>query len=371
MHPILLHLSHAADAADGGIATAIVDLISAQGASGLPSSWVTANPFPAHRRDQLLLQHVLAAQPGLIHLHGLWRSPTRIATHFAAAGLPLLIAPHGMLDPWALAHSRWKKRLVWRLWENRALTAASCLQALCPAEVAAVGELIPKAKIALIPNGVAIPDVAPSPGKGPPPWSHALPSGDRVLLFFGRFHAKKGLEPLLNAWNATATTATRRGWWLALVGYGDGGALSRRVAAAQVRGELPQVLVLGPCFGDYKADVLASASAFVLPSYSEGLPMAALEAMAHQLPCMLSRACNLPEAVLAGAALPAEPDPIALAASLQQLFALSTTARAAMGAAGRSLVSERYNWAQVAKQTRQLYGWILGGGERPGFVERG
>ena len=155
------------------------------------------------------------------------------------------------------------------------------------------------------------------------------------------------------------------------MGYGDGGALSRRVAAAQVRGELPQVLVLGPCFGDYKADVLASASAFVLPSYSEGLPMAALEAMAHQLPCMLSRACNLPEAFLAGAALPAEPDPIALAASLQQLFALSTTARAAMGAAGRSLVSERYNWAQVAKQTRQLYGWILGGGERPGFVERG
>ncbi|WP_231605636.1 glycosyltransferase [Synechococcus sp. CBW1006] len=366
-----LHLSHAADAADGGIASAVAELSTAQEHASLHPTWLTADRFPPRQRDRALRAAVLAAAPELVHLHGLWRSPTRIAPRLAAAGLPLLIAPHGMLDPWALAQSRWKKRLVWRLWEHRALAAASCLQALCSAEVAAIRALVPQTPIALIPNGVALPDRAPVARMAlpPPPWADAVPPGDRVLLFLGRFHHKKGLDPLLAAWQAVAAQAASRRWWLVLVGYGDAGALASRVAAAQLRGELPRVLVQGPCFGDDKASVLAAASGFVLPSFSEGLPMAALEAMAHQLPCLLSGACNLPEAFVAGAALPAEPDPVALAASLQQLLALSVAERSAMGAACRALVAERYSWLQVAQQTRQLYSWILGGGARPGFVE--
>jgi poly(glycerol-phosphate) alpha-glucosyltransferase len=40
-----------------------------------------------------------------------------------------------------------------------------------------------------------------------------------------------------------------------------------------------------------------------------------------------------------------------------------------MGAAGRALVAERYSWPRVAGHTLELYRWILGGGERPAFVE--
>jgi glycosyltransferase involved in cell wall biosynthesis len=164
-----------------------------------------------------------------------------------------------------------------------------------------------------------------------------------------------------------AAEAARAGWWLALVGYGDGGQLEQQLRASPV----PRAVACGPVFGAAKQAVLATTSAFVLPSHSEGLPMAALEAMAHQLPCLLSRACNLPEAFRAGAALPAEPDPATLAASLRQLFALSPSDRAAMGAAGHDLVQERFSWPVVAEQTLELYRWILGGGERPGFVELG
>jgi poly(glycerol-phosphate) alpha-glucosyltransferase len=271
-----------------------------------------------------------------------------------------------MLDPGALAISRRRKQLVWRLWERRALHAARCLHALCPAEAAAIRALLPNAPIAVIPNGVALPAAAPLP---PPPWADAVPPGEPVLLFLGRFHSKKGLDPLLAAWQAVAAAAERAGWWLALVGYGDQGALGRRVAAAQARGELQRLLVLGPVFGTDKAAALDAASAFVLPSFSEGLPMAALEAMAHGLPCLLSAACNLPEAFAAGAALAAEPNPAPLTAALEQLFALTPAERAAMAAAGQSLVRERFSWPHVAEQTRQLYAWILGGGERPEFVD--
>jgi len=59
-----------------------------------------------------------------------------------------------------------------------------------------------------------------------------------------------------------------------------------------------------------KAVAQTSVSAFVLPSsFSKGLPMADLEAMSYCLPCLLSAACNLPEMISAGAAVPPSPSP--------------------------------------------------------------
>jgi len=109
----LVHLSHAANASDGGIAMAVADLVAAQQKAGIHADWLTADVYPAAQRDRHLRESVRSMQPSLGHLHGLWRSPTRIATKLAKSGLPLVIAPHGMLNPMALAHSRWKKRFVW------------------------------------------------------------------------------------------------------------------------------------------------------------------------------------------------------------------------------------------------------------------
>ena len=371
---MVTHLSYSDDVVDGGIATAVRGLIAAQQSAGLSPQWLTADSFFPQRRDRDLLALAQASAPRLIHVHGLWRSPTRICHQLARDGLPIVIAPHGMLDSGALAISRHKKQFAWRLWEKRALQAASCLHALCPAEALAIRALLPGAPIAVIPNGVELPrtmDSSVNPLLPSTLWAEVIPLGAPVLLFFGRFHSKKGLEPLLKAWQSVARVAERSGWWLALVGYGDNGSLQRHVQAAQSRGELPQVFVGGPVFGTHKSAVLRDACAFVLPSFSEGLPMAALEAMAHQLPCLLSSACNLPEAFIAGAAMPAEPRPDDLSEALYKLFSLSEVERGHMGAAGRALVDEHYSWSQVAAQTKKLYHWCLCGGEPPAFLQLG
>jgi glycosyltransferase involved in cell wall biosynthesis len=355
-----LHLSHATTAAaDGGIATMVAELSDAQQRAGLAVAWETAAPLPSWRRDRLLLNSVRRRQPGLVHIHGLWRSPTRIAPQLAAAGLPLVITPHGMLDPWAMANSRWKKRIVWRLWEQRALAAAGCLQALCPPEVDAIRALGFNGPVALIPNGVRLPQ--PDRPLPPPPWAGRLPEGEKVLLFLGRFHAKKGLVPLLQAWSQLSEAAGAAGWWLVLVGHGDDGALQARVQ----RERLQRLLVLGPCFGAEKEACLAAADAFVLPSFSEGLPMAVLEAMSWGLPCLLTEACNLPEAFTAGAALLVTPTSAGLQQGLQALMAMSEPERRGIGAAGSQLVRQRFGWAEVAEATGAVYRWLLGEAPRP------
>ena len=347
---------------------AVADLVAGQRNAGMQATWLIAIRYTAFQRDRGLRQSINSMQPSLAHLHGLWRSPTRIAKTLANTQLPLIIAPHGMLNPMALAQSRWKKFFVWHLWESSALSSARCLHALCPAEATAIKILLPRMPIAVIPNGVALPGQAtggePDTPRLPLPWQTIIPADEKILLFLGRFHSGKGITPLLHAWEAVTSEAERQGWWLALVGYGDGGALERQLQTKPIR----RCMAFGPVFGSEKESVLASARAFVLPSHFEALPMAALEAMAYGLPCLLSSACNLPEAFDHAAALRAEPNPEALALAMRQLFSLTEQERTAMGESGQALVAQNYSWPQVAAQTLDLYNWILGGGEQPPFV---
>jgi hypothetical protein len=39
-----------------------------------------------------------------------------------------------------------------------------------------------------------------------------------------------------------------------------------------------------------------------------------------------------------------------------------------MGAAGRRLVVERFNTMQTAKDMKDVFDWVLGGGSKPGCV---
>jgi poly(glycerol-phosphate) alpha-glucosyltransferase len=336
--------------------TAIGQLAAAQRDLGLPVRWCGGPGQLPLWGDRQAARQLLRLPADVVHVHGLWQFPTRTAL-LLRGRRPVVITPHGMLDAWALAHARWKKAPVWHLWERRALRAAACLQALSEAEAASIRSLGLPGPVAVIPNAVTLPDPA-TPTAGCP-WAARVPPGDQVLLFLGRFHPKKGLAPLLQAWRRLAADPARAGWWLALAGEGP-----LPLSPAPER-----VLPLGPVDNGAKQAVLAAASGFVLPSLSEGMPMAALEAMSWGLPCLLSPACHLPEAFAAGAALPVEPTVTDLERGLARFLRLSAGERRAMGAAGRALVAERFTWSRVAAQTRDLYAWLRDGGDVPGFVQ--
>lgn len=364
----ILHSSYSSGSVDGGIAAAVTGLVGAQEQYGLHPHWITSDSYAAIMRDYLLKKSVLANSSSILHIHGLWRSPTRVAASLAGTCLPYVVAPHGMLHPRALAHSRWKKSFVWHLWERKALALAGCLHALCHEEASLIREVLPSIPIAVIPNGITIPENDLNFLSGPcstlPPWHSLIPVDEKILLFLGRFHDGKGISPLLRAWQSVVSQAERNGWWLALVGYGDGGELKDLLSKSPV----PRCLVLEPVFGKAKLATLGSASAFVLPSFFEAQPMAALEAMSFRLPCLLSTSCNLPLAFECNAALKAEPNVQSLSQALQALFELSPDQLVSMGVSAQRLVDYHYSWPNIAGQTLDLYQWLLGGGDKPPFV---
>ena len=92
----------------------------------------------------------------LIHDHGLWLPTNHASVAMARQlGLPLIISPRGMLEPWALQHRAWKKRLAWRLYQHRDLRAARVLHATSQQEVENLRRLDLRQPIALIGCGAA------------------------------------------------------------------------------------------------------------------------------------------------------------------------------------------------------------------------
>jgi glycosyltransferase involved in cell wall biosynthesis len=359
----VLHLLPSASEAGAGLASAVAGLCHVQRQQGLSVKVQGGGQLPRLGRASRLVQLAENGAAEVVHSHGLWLDASRASRRLRRAGLPTVVAPHGMLDPWAWQRRRAIKQLLWWMGESNTVQRAGCLQALCRAEADAIRALGIRTPIALIPNGVELPDRhQPLP---PPPWQAQVPKGAPVLLFLGRFHVKKGLVPLLQAWQRWATRpGSDPAAWLVLVGFGDQEALADQVT----REAVPRCLVLGPVHGALKQSCLANASGFVLPSFSEGLPMAALEAMSWGLPCLLSSACNLPEAFEAGAALLAEPDVAELEQALQTWATLTPAAALALGTAAEQLVRRQFSWFQVAERSEQLYRWLREAGPTPDFV---
>lgn len=297
----------------------------------------------------------------IVHTQFLWSYASAATLKWAGrnAGRPHIISPRGMLDPWALQQSRLKKFLARALFESRHLKSAGCLHALCRSEADAIRQSGLANAICTIPNGIDLPHLTRQ--------SRKTTDAKKRMLFLGRIHPKKGLFPLIRAWSSASQQL--KDWKLTIAGWDDGGHLeSLQELATDCRSDTT-IEFFGPAYGEEKQRLLSSADAFILPSFSEGLPMSVLEAWAYELPVLMTSECNLPEGFSQECAVRVDPDETSLARSLVAFSAANSSDIATMGNRGRQLVEQSFTWEKVAAQMREVYLWQCGAGVRPEFVD--
>jgi len=319
----------------------------------------TAKPLPPHAfgYTPALAGLLERSSLDLIHVHGLWTYSSLASVRWSSrCRRPRIISPHGMLDPWAVRHAAWKKRVASALYERIHLRGAACLHALNEAKMRAFRAAGLRNPVCVIPNAIDLPEGRPS---SPPAWADEV-RGRRVLLFLGRLHPKKGLAALVSACARVQRLPAARDWALVIAGWDQGGHERELQNLVKELSLERFVFFVGAQFRGAKAASYARAEAFILPSVSEGLPMAVLEAWAYGLPVVMTEACHLPEGIAAGAALQIEPHVGAIAQGLSELFARSDAERAAMGARARKLVAERFSWPSSAAQMKDVYEWVGG-----------
>jgi colanic acid/amylovoran biosynthesis glycosyltransferase len=174
------------------------------------------------------------------------------------------------------------------------------------------------------------------------------------LVCVGRLCEQKGQLLLIQA----AEMLVRRGVAFQLVLAGDGELRERIEREIAARGLGRHVAITGWLSSSGIRDQLLSATALVLPSLAEGLPVAIMEAMALRRPVLSTYIAGIPELVSTGVNgwLVPSGSTEALAAAMERCLSASPAEIEAMGHAAQRAVLERHD---IAGETRKLAGHFL------------
>jgi len=262
------------------------------------------------------------------------------------AGVPIVISSERTMGQEG-GLRRWLNRITGPLPDRVACVSESV------AEFAAQTIGIPPAKLVVIPNGIPLEDFQPG-DRSRARVDLGIPLRVVVAGTVGRLQPVKGTRHLLEAWSRLVSGHPDA--ILLLVGGGSQQAALERMS--RHLGISEHVRFLGD-----RADVpdlLRGMDVFVLPSLWEGMPNAALEAMAVGLPVVATAVGGTPEVVVDGVTglLIPPGDPDALAQSIAHLLC-DPDLRYRMGQAGRERVVNHFSVGRMVEQTTRLYEHLL------------
>lgn len=303
-----------------------------------------------------LRRHV--ADYDLVHIHGVFNFPYLFGARAAlGAGVPLVVSPHGSLDPFDLRKRAALKQHVYGPWFVRPILAgASAVLCTSPIEAARVVTYgaRPAPRMESIPLPVAGGNMVVVPGDVAA-WRqrHRIPPDHAVVLFLSRIDAKKGLDLLIPAF--AKVRRTRQDITLVLAGSGDA-LLERELRALAGREGLEDaVRWLGFIEGAEKRMAYAASDVFALPSYNENFGLVIIEALHAAKPVLISREVYIHELLHArGCAEISDTTVESVAAGLLRLLE-DADRRRLMGERGRQVALEEFSPAAVRGSMRAFY----------------
>ncbi|WP_017300810.1 glycosyltransferase [Nodosilinea nodulosa] len=296
-----------------------------------------------------LWQHM--ADYDLVHIHAIFNYPTTVGMAIARAqGIPYIVRPIGSLCCWSLEQGRAKKQLYLNTLGRWLLRGCAAFHFTTPQERQEAMAAGFEGASFTLPHGVQLP--APLPAARCPLRQILRVADDaQIVLFLSRLHPKKGVEHLIDALATLADETII----LVIAGRGDAdyeAQLARRIRSA---GLDPQVRQIGFVSGSWKTLLLQGADLFVLPSYSENLGIALLEAMAAGVPVVTTPGVAIAPLIQQHqTGLVTAADAPNLATALQHYLHHPETARQ-HGQNGRTLVETEFSWPTQAARLIEQY----------------
>ena len=293
----------------------------------------------------------------LVHNHGLWlRSSHDICKSCRKLGIPYVISPRGMLEPWALNQNGLLKRAALALYQESDLKFASALHATSQCEADNLRRMGFRQPIILLPNGILSNQQAACSAK--------TRLGMKRLLFLSRISPKKNIPTLLRAWQRLRP----EGWELCIAGNGKPSYMRKMTSLAESLELGSSISFWGPRYGTEKDKLYRCSDLFVLPTFSENFGIVVAEALSYGLPVITTKGTPWSGLIKNGCGWWIDPVEETLYRALKEATALTDSERSEMGARGISWVNKRFAWDAIASKMIESYEWLLGQTCKPDCV---
>jgi len=358
----VLHCIASLNARDGGPARSVPALANAVANAGVEVRVWSRRPATTdltNFQSAKFLSGPLSAAitsdwvPDIIHDHGLWLSSNHNAAQVGRHnGIPRMVSPRGMLEPWCLKHRQFRKKIAWKLYQYRDLRTAACLHATSDSEADQFRRLGLDQPIVLLPNGVSLPTAESLTRKT----INADSNPEREVLFLSRIHPVKGLPHLIEAWG----NARRPNWRLKIVGSDEDGH-KQEIQKQIVQHELQDsITICDAVHSEEKWALLKNADLVVLPSFSENFGIVIAEALAAGTPVITSTGTPWKGIVSERCGWYVAPSVEGFTTALSDAMNQEGATLREMGNRGQKWVLQAFAWADIGKNMIGAYEWLLG-----------
>jgi glycosyltransferase involved in cell wall biosynthesis len=284
----------------------------------------------------------------VVHLHAVMSHACVAAARACRrSGVPYVLRTLGTLDKWSYGQKPLRKRAFMTMIGQSMLEGAAAVQATAQEECNTLQHTWGVSRTALIPLGVDE-SIFHEDSRA------AEPMQPPYVVALGRLHPVKGLDLLIDAFSAVASTPAFSDWRLVIAGDGEDDYVSALKERALQGTACGRIEFTGWVDGKVKIELLRRASIAALTSQHENFGIALVEAMALGVPGLATSGVQIAPAIAeSGAGWTADFSQAAIEAALESAFA-SGAERRLRGDAARRLVTA-WRWPVIAKQLIDLY----------------
>lgn len=280
---------------------------------------------------------ILSNNPDVLHCHGIW-SFNAFACLLVKKLRPrvvLIVSPRGMLDKWALQNSYFKKFIARKIYVNSLIKSSNIVHALCSSESESILKYFPSANVIISPNGISeLPLLKESSSKD---------LNKLTIGYIGRIHHKKGLENVISAIVGLDNVVFK------IAGFGEDKYIKELKQLTSKLNLTKYIEFVGPKYQIDKVNFLLDCDLTILPSYSEGLPMAVLESWSYGIPTLITQHCNFDERGNKNFAIKIDPSADSIIDAIKEYAIKKPEYRNFVSNQARVHVDEKYSWYKIAQ----------------------
>lgn len=288
----------------------------------------------------------------IVHFHMIWfLDKNIIAKTVSRCNIPFVITTHGT---YSKPHAYTGKRLIAKyLYEVKYLNRATEIHALQQDESYGNYKYGVRVPQFIVPNGI-------EPQEIPASRNASLREsfrGKLILLWIGVFRGDKNLDQLLEAIGMLPDDIKSH-LLLVLAGPDNKGNKDRLRQQAKALGLEDKVIFKDAVYNQDKYDLLESADVYIMPSLSEGMSMAILDAMACGKPCILTKKCGLEYYLRENFFFMCEPFAQDIERAILEMFEKKEEL-SSMGKNAARLIDDVFSWEKIALNMIENYRRIL------------